>query len=91
MKWFYSLKKSLRIVIAVCAWLPLVIFAAAISGAIGADGEGMQPWQAVVALLLLAVGVFFTVFAVIASKREKAAKLPDLAASVTVTHTQYLL
>lgn len=74
MKWFYSLKKSLRIVIAVCAWLPLVIFAVAISGAIGADGESMQPWQAVVTLLLLAVGVFFTVFAVIASKREKAAK-----------------
>lgn len=74
MKWFYSLKKSLRIVIAVCAWLPLVVFSAAISGAVGTDGEGMQPWQAVVTLLLLAVGVFFTVFAVIASKREKAAK-----------------
>ena len=44
MKWFYSLKKPLRIVIAVCAWLPLVVFAAAISGTIGADGEGMQPW-----------------------------------------------
>lgn len=85
MKWFYSLKKPLRIVIAVCAWLPLVVFAAAISGTIGADGEGMQPWQAVVTLLLLAVGVFFTVFSVIASKREKAAKPSE---SHTPTHPQ---
>lgn len=85
MKWFYSLKKPLRIVIAVCAWLPLVVFAAAISGTIGADGESMQPWQTVVALLLLAVGVFFTVFSVIASKREKAAKPSE---SHTPTHPQ---
>ena len=85
MKWFYSLKKPLRIVIAVCAWLPLVVFSAAISGTIGADGEGMQLWQAVVTLLFLAVGVFFTVFAVIASKREKAAKPSE---SRTPTHPQ---
>lgn len=85
MKWFYSLKKPLRIVIAVCSWLPLVIFAAAISGTIGTDSESMQPWQAVATLLLLAVGVFFTVFAVIASKREKAAKSSE---SHAPTHPQ---
>ena len=45
MKWFISLKKAYRIIIAVCAWLPLVIFLAAISGSIGADGEGVQLWQ----------------------------------------------
>lgn len=85
MKWFYSLKKPLRIAIAVCAWLPLVIFSAAISGAIGTDGEGMQPWQAVVVLLLFAVGVLFTVLAVIASKREKTTKPSE---SRTPTHPQ---
>lgn len=89
MKWFYSLKKPLRIVIAVCAWLPLVVFAAAISGTIGADGESMQPWQTVVALLLLAVGVFFTVFAVIASKREKAAKPSEIPAPTRPQPTTY--
>lgn len=78
MKWFFSLKKSLRVIIAVCAWLPLIIFAAAISGTIGAEGENMQPWQAVIVLLLLAVGVFFTVLAVIASKHEKAAKSSEI-------------
>ena len=74
MKWFTSLKKAYRIIIAVCAWLPLVIFLAAISGSIGTNGEGVQLWQSFVMLLLLALGVFFTVFAVIASKREKGAK-----------------
>jgi hypothetical protein len=71
MKWFYSLKKAARVIIAVCAWLPLCIFAGVISGSIGNNGENMQTWQAVVVLLLLALGIFFTVLAVIASKRER--------------------
>ncbi len=53
MKWFYNLKRSIRIIIAVAAWLPLVIFAGVISGSIGENGENMQAWQAVVVLLLL--------------------------------------
>lgn len=73
MKWFYNLKRSVRIIIAVASWLPLVIFACAIAGSIGENGENMQGWQAAVTLALLAVGIFFTVFAVIAGKREKSA------------------
>lgn len=46
MKWFYNLKRSIRIIIAVAAWLPLVIFAGVISGSIGENGENMQAWQA---------------------------------------------
>lgn len=42
MKWFYNLKRAIRIVIAVAAWLPLVVFAGVISGSIGENGENMQ-------------------------------------------------
>lgn len=74
MMWFYKLKRSVRVIIAVIAWLPVFIFCGIIGGDIGENAENLQTWQAIVFLLLLAVGVFFTVFAVIASKREKAKK-----------------
>lgn len=87
MKWFYNLKRSIRIIIAVVAWLPLVIFAGVISGSIGENGENMQAWQAVVVLLLLAVGVVFTVFAVIARRRETKAERDAKAAARTPSET----
>ncbi len=87
MKWFYNLKRSIRIIIAVAAWLPLVIFAGVISGSIGENGENMQAWQAVVVLLLLAVGVVFTVFAVIARRRETKAERDAKAAARTPSET----
>lgn len=87
MKWFYNLKRSIRIIIAVAAWLPLVIFAGVISGSIGENGENMQAWQAVIVLLLLAVGVVFTVFAVIARRRETKAERDAKAAARTPSET----
>lgn len=83
MKWFYNLKRAIRIVIAVAAWLPLVVFAGVISGSIGENGENMQAWQAAVVLLLLALGVVFTVFAVIARKRETKAERDSKAVART--------
>lgn len=71
MMWFYKLKRSVRVIIAVVAWLPVIIF----SGIIGGDvGDDLQTWQAIVFLLLLAVGIVFTVFAALARKREKQAE-----------------
>lgn len=87
MKWFYNLKRAIRIVIAVAAWLPLVVFAGVISGSIGENGENMQAWQAAVVLLLLALGVVFTVFAVIARKRETKAERDSKAVARTPSET----
>ena len=87
MKWFYNLKRAIRIVIAVAAWLPLVVFAGVISGSIGESGENMQAWQAAVVLLLLAVGVVFTVFAVIARRRETKAERDAQAAARATSET----
>ncbi|MCM1221520.1 MAG: hypothetical protein NC548_44285 [Lachnospiraceae bacterium] len=88
MKWFYNLKRVVRNIIAVVAWLPLVIFAAVISGSIGENGENMQAWQAVVVLVLLAVGVVFTVFAVLARRRETKAERDAKAAARTPSETE---
>lgn len=74
MMWFYKLKRSVRVIIAVVAWLPVFIFCGIIGGDIGENAENLQTWQAIVFLLLLAVGVVFTVFAAIARKREKQAE-----------------
>lgn len=70
MKWFSNLKNGVRIGIAVAAWLPVLIFAGAIGGSVGENAENLQPWQAVIFVLLLAVGVFFTAFAVKARRAE---------------------
>jgi len=77
MKWFYNLKRSARIIIAVVSWLPLIVFSLIIGGSIGENGENMQAWQAFLTLVLLAVPVLFLVFAIKARKRENADKKPE--------------
>ena len=57
MKWFYNLKRSLRVLIACASWLPFVAVALIF-------GESMQGAQTALAIVFLAVGVFFTVLAV---------------------------
>lgn len=74
MKWFYNLKRTARVIIAVVSWLPIVVFASLMSGTIGDNGENMQPWQAVLTVVFLAVGIVFLVLAVKARKREKTAE-----------------
>ena len=74
MMWFYKLKRTVRIIIAVVAWLPVFIFCGIIGSDIGENAENLQTWQAIVFLLLLAVGIAFTVFAVLGRKREKQAE-----------------
>jgi type II secretory pathway pseudopilin PulG len=75
MKWFYNLKRVVRVIIAVVSWLPLFIFASVVGGSVGENGENMQTWQALIICALLAVGVVFTVFAIKARAKEtKAAR-----------------
>lgn len=88
MKWFYSLKRAVRIVIAIVSWLPLVVFAVVISGAIGESGENMQGWQAVLVLIFLAVGVAFTVFAFLARVREQKTTQANKVKTATPITTQ---
>lgn len=89
MMWFYKLKRAVRVIIAVIAWLPLLVFAGVISGSVGDSGENMETWQALVIVVLLAVGIVFTVFAVLARRREtKAAR--DAKAVERTTQQQVL-
>lgn len=83
MMWFYKLKRSVRVIIAVVAWLPVFIFCGIIGGDIGENAENLQTWQAIIFLLLLAVGVVFTVFAALARKREKQAERDAQAAAAS--------
>ena len=57
MKWFYNLKRSLRVLIACASWLPFVAVALIF-------GESMQGAQTALAIVCLAVGVFFTVLSI---------------------------
>ena len=83
MMWFYKLKRSARVIIAVVAWLPVFVFCGIIGGDIGENAENLQTWQAIIFLLLLAVGIVFTVFAVLARKREKQAERDAQAAAAS--------
>lgn len=95
MKWFYNLKRVVRVIIAVISWLPLFIFAGVIGGSVGENGENMQTWQALIICALLAVGVVFTVFAIKARAKEtkadrdaKRAERAENASRKKITATQ---
>lgn len=70
MKWFYKLNRKIRIVIAVLAWLPFVVSALVINSMLGGNVDNMSGGQAAIVLLCLAVGIFFTVFAVKARRLD---------------------
>lgn len=71
MKWFYGLKRKLRVLITVVSWLPLFISASVIGAVLGHNTDNMNGGQAAIVIITLAVGIFFTVYAVKATKREK--------------------
>ena len=73
MKWFYNLKRVIRVIIAVVSWLPLFVFAGIIGGTTG-DNANVETWQALIICVLLAVGIAFTVFAVKARRKETQAE-----------------
>ena len=73
MKWFYNLKRIIRVIIAVVSWLPLFVFAGVIGGTTG-DNANVETWQALIICVLLAVGIVFTVFAVKARRKETQAE-----------------
>lgn len=73
MSWFNKLKNKYRVIIAVLSWLPLVVAAGVINSSSGGNADNITDVQAVIALACLAVGVFFTVFAVKARRAEVSA------------------
>jgi len=78
MEWFYNLSRKARVFIAVIAWLPLFI-AANVFGK-GGNNDDMSGGEAFVALATLAIGIYFTVFAIKATRREKAEQRETAAA-----------
>lgn len=73
MMWFYKLKRKTRVIITVVVWILAVVGIGIVGSTLPDNAESMQPWQAVVVLLCLAVATVVTVFAVIARNREKKA------------------
>ena len=73
MSWFNKLKNKYRVIIAVLSWLPLVVAAGVINSSSGGNADNITDAQAAIALACLAVGVFFTVFAVKARRAEVSA------------------
>lgn len=77
MKWFYKLKNKYRFLIAVGSWLPMFIMGALL----GDQTDNFTTIQSLLSVLFLAVGLFFTIFAVKAynaqkPKKEKKKKQP---------------
>lgn len=69
MKWFYKLKNKYRILITVASYVPLVVLCALLS-----PNSEITPLQTVLGAIFIALGIFFTVFAVKARKAEKPPK-----------------
>ena len=80
MRWLYKLKRKTRVIITVVVWILAVIGIGIIGSTLPENAESMQPWQAVVVVLCLAVATVVTVFAVIARNHEKKAAVDALQA-----------
>ncbi|MBD5086668.1 MAG: hypothetical protein HDT32_04890 [Clostridiales bacterium] len=70
MKWFYKLKRNIRIIITVAVWVLFFIVTSIIGNSLGDNTDNMPLWQAIIVLLLLAVATAVTVFAVKARRLE---------------------
>lgn len=80
MRWLYKLKRKTRVIITVAVWILAVIGIGIVGSTLPENAESMQPWQAVVVVLCLAVATVVTVFAVIARNHEKKAAVDVLQA-----------
>lgn len=77
MKWFYKLKNKYRVLIVIGSWLPMFIMGALL----GDQTDNFTTIQSLLSVLFLAMGLFFTIFAVKAynaqkPKKEKKKKKP---------------
>ncbi len=80
MTWFCKLKRKIRVIITVAAWILAVVVGGIIGSTLPENAESVPPLQACIVLLLLTVATVFTVFAVIARRREKKAAFDALQA-----------
>lgn len=74
MKWYYHLPATIRIVIVVAAYIPFIVLMASMArpaNEAAQSPETMETWQAILMFVFLAIGIFFTVFAVKASKADQ--------------------
>ena len=80
MTWFCKLKRKIRVIITVAAWILAVVVGGIIGSTLPENAESVPPLQACIVLLLLTVATVFPVFAVIARRREKKAAFDALQA-----------
>lgn len=80
MNWFYKLQRKYRIIITVVAWLPVLIVSGLIYNSLGGKTDNINAWQSIIVLLLLVLGVVFTVFAILARRHDKNIKKEKITA-----------
>ncbi len=73
MKWFYNLRRLYRNIIAGALWGALLLVAGIAGGIYGDNVDNMHPAVAVAVVALLVGAIVFTVFASIATNKEKQA------------------
>ena len=83
MKWFYQLKRNIRIIITIAVWVLFFVVTSIIGSSLGDNTDNMPLWQAVIILLLFAVATAITIFAVIARRREIKAVMDAKQAEIT--------
>ncbi|MCM1234504.1 MAG: hypothetical protein NC489_30760 [Ruminococcus flavefaciens] len=73
MKWFYNLRRLYRNIIAGALWGALLLVAGIAGGIYGDNAENIHPAVAVAVVILLVGAIVFTVFASIATSKERQA------------------
>ena len=73
MKWFYNLRRLYRNIIAGALWGVLLLVAGIAGGIYGDNVDNMHPAVAVAVVAMLVGAIVFTVFASMATNKEKQA------------------
>ena len=71
MKWFYNLRRLYRNIIAGALWGALLLVAGIAGGIYGDNVDNMHPAVAVAVVAMLVGAIVFTVFASMATNKEK--------------------
>ena len=73
MKWFYNLRRLYRNIIAGALWGALLLVAGIAGGIYGDNVDNMRPAVSVAVVAMLVGAIVFTVFASMATNKEKQA------------------
>lgn len=95
MNWFKKISKKFRKYILICAWLPLIIAAIVIACVLGGNSDAITTPQAIIILITICIGLYFTIGIILVNKSEKpkvkSNNQDEIAAPEDISNARYII